>query len=754
MRCARLLSLGLILAGTLGAGRAPQDRPIHVAIIWHQHQPLYLDPTTDALGAPWVRTHATKDYFDMAAMHARHPKIHATINLTSSLLVQLEDYYVARLGPFVSDDGIDAEGFLSRWRGRTDPWIDLALLPDASWPDDGADRVIGDGWSAMSVSPVILARWPDYLALSKRPRADLGQGDLRSVLAHFYAANFDPDFLTGPVVLPADGGVVDLSDVVEERPPGVFRFRRPPDLALTQRLVSDAVRVMQAVVPQHRALAYDPATGRGQVELITTPFYHPILPLLVDSQLARVAQPDADLPSAFRWPEDAVLQVGMGVRLFERLFGRRPSGFWPAEGSVAEAVVGPFAASGALWIATDQRVHTRSSDRPLVGPSRIDEGNEAGTAQGERSLAVFFRDTDLSDRIGFRYQDGPADGVASAQDFLDGVRESATAAGGRTTDVLITVILDGENAWEWYRNDNDGKNFLSALYRELAIAQDTGEMVTVTPSEYIVGNPARGIRPHPVSELPELEPLWPGSWIDASYATWIGETEENAAWEALSVVRADLAQSGLPPPDPRMPPPAPGEEGYASSKAWEAMLAAEGSDWFWWYGADQETSTGDGPFDETFCSLLEAVGSWGRRAGAVMPERHFDGFLLPAGGTTGAGGAMARARSEVLFTVDVRSVEVADAIYIAGGHPALATWRPNTLALRDDGTDGDRRAGDGIWSLRRWLPIGDTIEYKYTNSGPQGYWTGEEFANANRSVHIPNGALEIADVFGETPKED
>lgn len=761
-RASILLALCLWGFGT-GAqgGEAGARDPAYLALIWHQHQPLYVDPTSDALRAPWVRTHATKDYFDMAAMIGEYPRIHACVNLTSSMLVQLQDYYVERLGPYVRGlDGpgpvsVDARAFLAEWGGRTDPWIDLALLPTAEWGPESWSRIVGEGWSARSISAVIIGRWPELGALLGGDLRHLPDAGLRSVLAHFYAANFDPDFLCGPVALPG-GGSVDLSDLVEETARDRFRFRQAPDLRTTNRLVAEAWRVMNAVVPQHRILQYDPARGTGQLELLTTPFYHPILPLLIDSDLASHALPQVPLPTRFSFAEDATLQVRQGAAFFRRLFGQPPRGFWPAEGSVAEEVVTPFAEVGALWIATDQGVLARSWPRGQVaaGAYRVDAGEAPGTGAEEPSLAVIFRDTELSDRIGFTYQSGPPDGESTAADFVAGVlervREARAAQPGR--DVLITVILDGENAWEWYENDNDGKHFLHALYRRLEAADQANELRTVTPTEYILGNPRRGIPAHPIDQLPELEPLWAGSWIRADFSTWVGEREENAAWEALLEVRQKLQQSGIPAPDPDAPPPPKGTRERAGWEAWQAMLAAEGSDWFWWYGADQEIGGGDDPFDETYRALLSAVGRWARAAGASFPAKDYPSFLDPRGETAAlVGGTMTRASAPVLFTVDCRAIQVPEAIYIVGGHAALGNWEPNLVRMHDDGGGGDEVAGDGIWSLAVDLPAQARVEFKFTNSGTRGSWVGEEFSQANRSVEIRSGQHRNEAVFGVRP---
>lgn len=746
-----------IWARSLGAQEAVplEEEPVYLAIIWHQHQPLYLDPNTGGLSAPWVRTHATKDYFDMAHMHRAFPQVHATINLTSSLLLQLERHYVEPLGPylrFLPQPSVDADAYLAdQKRAGTDPWIDLALTPTHQWPEDAREKIAGSGWSARAISGVILARWPRYQALAEKAEANpasLTGMELRELLAFFYVAHFDPDFLHGSVRL-TDGTFVDLSDLVEERTPAKFWFREAPDLALTNRLVAESARVITAVVPEHRDLRYDPSTGMGQLEIVTTPFYHPILPLLADSELARHGQPRAAMPPPFAYPADARHQVESGAAYFEELFGSRPDGFWPAEGSVAESVVSAFAASGVRWIATDQSVLERSTPPGGVAlsPYRVDEGRIPGTRAGESALAVFFRHTGLSDRVGFSYQDGPADGEASAEDLINGVREAARGRPG----ALITVILDGENAWEHYVHDPDGKAFLAAFYRRLESAHEAGEIRTVTPIEYLQGNPGRGVPAHPLKGLPEIEPLWAGSWIGANFSTWIGEPEENRAWEALGEVRAALERSGLPPPSPGAPRPrkADGRD-RAIWEAWHAMWAAEGSDWFWWYGVDQDAGASEVAFDRNFRALLASVGRWARVAGASMPEFSGETLLEVAGDRpAGAQGVMARVLVPVVLTVRCEGIEVADRVFVVGSHRALGDWQPNLVPLADDGAYPDALAGDSIWSLEVPLPAGVEVEYKYTNSGTPGAWGDEEFPGINRRLQVPQTGVRVEDQYGK-----
>jgi alpha-amylase/alpha-mannosidase (GH57 family) len=735
--------------------------PVYLNIIWHQHQPLYVNPETDQLQGPWVRTHATKDYYDMAAILRQYPDIHCNINLTSSLLFQLREYYVHRIAPFVDGkrNRVDTEAFWKRWKGKTDPWIDLALKPTADFSADDRAFLYENTWNAFGISEVQIDRFPEYLALKKKWEKGRAEGEvkfseqeLREIKFWFYLAHFDPDFLAGPVTL-TDGTVCDLSGYVAIGGDGKYRLQKSITEEDCNRMVAEAVKVAANVIPVHRSLLYNPEKNRGQVEVITTPYYHPILPLIYDSDLAEVCQPGDPLPQRFAYPRDAEAQVAKAVVMYKEIFGVAPTGMWPGEGSVAQPVLQILRSNGILWTASDVKVlaHSRPTGRPNTTPYRFPASADT-TNEGGSAMALVFRDTELSDRIGFKYQN--YEGEDAAEDFVQSILRLAPRMGD--PDALITVILDGENAWEWYRHDNDGKKFQHAFYRKLSRLFAQRRIVTTTTTEYIAGNPGRGIKAHPLEKLPRMNWLWPGSWINGNYDTWIGEPEENRAWEYLLRARQDLASTGLRQPDPRKPAPAMGSKAWFTYRAWEEMYAAEGSDWFWWYGADQSAPAGDEPFDAAFRIHLENIYTFARRAGSRIASPGFDPIIRKGVPAEGGQGAMAKSRTDlqdVLFVCDARQEKVPVAIYIAGNVPGLGEWTPNQVRMVDDGTNGDAVAGDGIWSFRLSLPIGEELQYKYTNSGEKGQWVpGEEFVQRNRSVVVtktPEPVLIVNDVFGK-----
>ncbi|MBI3585659.1 MAG: hypothetical protein HY088_00830 [Ignavibacteriales bacterium] len=728
-------------------------KTLYLNIIWHQHQPLYLDPGTDQLQGPWVRTHGTKDYYDMVSILERYPTIHFTVNLTSSLLLQLNEYYVNRLKPFVDvkKNSVDAKKYFAKEGGKTDPWIDLALKPTKDFTSKDFEFLLTNVWNAFGVSDVIIKRFPEYNALREKYAGagvrGLSEQELREIKFWFYLANFDPDFLEQTVKL-ASGATIDLSDLIAKVPDGTYRLRKTITEEDCNRIVAETYKVLAAIIPAHKKMMYHPAEQEGQVEIITTPFYHPILPLIYDSDLGKLCQPNNPMPSRFHYPKDADAQVAKAVAYFKTQFGVAPSGMWPAEGSVAHDIVAVFGNNDIQWVATDEKILARSkpSDQPKFYPYSLYSNHGS-----KDSVAIVFRDTELSDKIGFVYQNYL--GEDAADDFIRGVLKYVPRED--EPDRLLTVILDGENAWEWYRLDNDGKEFQNALYRKLSKLYETKQVVTTTVTEYIHGNAHRDIPAHPIESLKKLEWLWSGSWINANYDTWIGEEEENRAWEYLLTARQDLEKSGLKQPDPSAKPPKKGTKAWYVFQAWESMYAAEGSDWFWWYGTDQTAPAGDKPFDIAYITHLTNLYTFAEKAGGNMPERDFQPIVHREGEPKKpAQGAMAQSASDLVtisFQVDARDVYVRKAVYIAGSHEALGNWVPNTIRMYDDGTHGDEK-GDGIWTVEIQLPPGSEIEYKYTNSGAEGNWNpGEEFSFHNRKIRVegnPGEKQVVRDKFG------
>ncbi len=687
----------------------------------------------------------------MAAMLEGYSNVHCTINLTTSLLKQLQNYYVDRLGRCITQGGVfDLATYEKEVRGKTDPWIDLLLKPAERFNDSDKDYLFRNAWSALSISEVLLERFPEYERLKFRLGGGGGENtsvqEMRELKFWFFFANFDPDFLNGPVAMPS-GGVCDLSDLAAKDSHGKYYLRHPITEQDCRRLVLEVYKVLRNIIPIHKKLRYDPETREGQIEIITTPYAHPILPLLYDSDVSRACQPSDPLPPRFSYPRDADMQVKRAVAYYRTVFGGSPVGMWPAEGSVSQEVIPVFARNGIRWIATDKQILDRSipSGRSHLSPYRLyTEWSD---------VAIVFRDTGLSDSVGFAYQ------TKTGEEASDDFTHRLLALAETEEERLLTVILDGENAWEWYRRDHDGKEFLHSLYRKLERLYETRQIITVTPSEYLLGNRARRIRSHPPASLPAIERLWPGSWINASFDTWIGEDEENTAWSYLLQARTDLERAGILPPDPYTEPPRPDTPEWFAYQAWESMYAAEGSDWFWWYGGDQNAPGGDKPFDDAYIAHLQNVYLFARKHGASISVPPFKPILRgrpkeilhKRDVTTGVMAQGTRDTARVLFRCRVPDGIQARAVCIVGNREELGGWVPNKVRMYDDGTHGDEQAHDGIWSLELELRANAEIHYKYTLDGEEGHWQpGDEFPGKHRTVVVPStGRMVVENVFGK-----
>ena len=526
---------------------APEaGEPLYLSIIWHQHQPLYFkDPETGVYQKPWVRLHAAKDYVDMAAILEQYPDIQATFNLTPSLLRQLLDL---------------ESGAADLYRVHTEvPATQLSGEQKAFIRDRFFD-----------INPKIIARFPRYQEIADdQQNSDAWDAQTWLDLQVLFNLGWtDPDFLAAA---PLAGLVAQGRDFAEADKATV--------LAEHDRLIAE-------VIPLHRRLQ-----DEGRIEVTMTPFFHPILPLLVDSTLARVAVSDIELPPRFSYPRDAVAQFQAGVDFYTELFGQPPAGMWPAEGAVAEEIVGMVSRGGIQWMASDEEVLARSLGQKSFGrdarevvqePDLLYRPYVVQDRPQDPELYVIFRDKVISDRVGFTYSG--SEGLAAAQDFVQRILDirARLAEGGASGPHLVGVILDGENAWEHY--PNDGKEFLHNLYRLLEEEQAQGTIRTITPSDFISRFP----------EQPAIDPLWAGSWVSPDYLTWIGEDEENRAWDYLGRVRefVEKRKKNL--------------DEATLAAVMDAIYTAEGSDWFWWYGADQNSGD-DGSFDLQFRLTLQRV---------------------------------------------------------------------------------------------------------------------------------------------------
>lgn len=527
-----------------------------VCFLWHMHQPYYTDPVAGFASMPWVRLHAIKAYYDMAWMMERHPSIRATFNFTPSLLIQLQEFSSGSVG---------------------DLFLHYAQRPAADLAPPEQAFIIrhffAANWGTM-VRP-----FPRYHELLVKRGLDVTRQPLDRLAAQFTTQDL-LDLQVWHNLAWFGYGLTARHPRLDElrtKGRGFTEDEKQEVLAFQRQAVGD-------IIPMYRRLAES-----GQIELTTSPFYHPILPLLIDTEFARRSRPEAHLPSRFQAPADAEAQIRKAVSLHHEVFGAAPGGLWPSEGSVCPELIPMLHAAGVKWTATDEGVLARSLEQwdrqaalyqpYLAGPS----GQE---------IRIVFRDRELSDAFGFVYSKLTPE--SAVEDVLHRLRGIASQQAGE--EALVPVILDGENPWEHYHDG--GERFLAGLYAMLDGAATTGRGPVHLSTATISG--ALAAHPHPR----RLDRLHSGSWINQDFKIWIGHAEDNRAWDLLKLTRNRLAEvtDTLPPEQAR--------------GAWEELYAAEGSDWCWWYGDDFETDY-KSEFDRLFRMHLRNAHT---RAGLPVPD--------------------------------------------------------------------------------------------------------------------------------------
>ncbi|MFP4079218.1 MAG: glycoside hydrolase [Ectothiorhodospira sp.] len=570
---------------------SPVQRPtVKLVLCWHMHQPQYKDARTGSYVLPWTYLHAIKDYVDMAAHLEAEPRARAVVNFAPILLEQIEDY--AR----------QVEGFLREGTGFRDPLLDLLA---ADHPPDDPDRRLDLAQACVRANhrrliephaPFrILAEMVTWLR--EHPEYVRYQGD-----AFFF------DLVTWY-------HLVWLGETVRRTDPRVQALlEQGQGFTPAQRRVLLEVihEVLDGLLGRYRQLA-----GAGQVELAFSPYAHPIMPLMLDMGSAREAMPGAELPEAGAYPGGEARMrwhLERGMQVFERVFGVRPRGCWPSEGAVSDATLHLLAEQGIRWAASGEGVLTHSLQ---------DQGGEDLSGQrhwlyqpyrfDDRNLTLFFRDDGLSDAIGFRYADWHGDDAVA--NFIHHLEEIGRAweqsHAGEERSAVVSVILDGENAWEQY--PSNAYHFLSALYHRLA---EHPEIETTTFAGCLDDPPQRTLT-HVVA----------GSWVFGNLETWVGDPDKNRGWDLL--IRAKERVDAVL------------HSGRLSREEEAALLqqlaVCEGSDWCWWFG-DYNPGGTVGLFDRLYrhhlARLYHLMGE--------HPPRELSRSISRGGGDPAAGGVMRR----------------------------------------------------------------------------------------------------------------
>jgi len=517
---------------------------LKVAFLWHMHQPFYLDPETKRFKMPWVRLHCVKDYLDMLLLTENYERIKPVFNFTPSLIQQIELYL----------------------KGTPELHVDLTLKSPKDLTVFEKNIILKDffmaNWDTM-IKP--FPRYYELLMKRGNPQSQeeftntqrfFNNQDLLDLQLLFNLAWIDPIFRKSDPF---------LQELVKK---GRYFSQQDKEL-----LIKKHFEIMGKVVT-----AYKDAFVSGKIEISVSPFYHPILPLLIDNYVATKSEPSTVLPSyRFQYPQDAFSQIISATTFAQERFQNNVVGMWPSEGSVSEAALELIAKAKLKWVATDEKVLSNSLNLHNMPAQLLYRPYSFNTREGV--VNIFFRDHRLSDNIGFVYSRMSANDAA--EHFiksLHNIKSHLDAVCSRD-DYVVPIILDGENAWEFY--PEDGYYFLTQLYQRLE--KDTSiEMITF--SDYL----AR------YQNHERLNNLHPGSWINGNFKIWIGHSEDNAAWDILTEARReiDVKKDALT------------EEERES--VMQSLYIAEGSDWCWWYG-DEHSTEFDIEFDELFRDYVKDI---------------------------------------------------------------------------------------------------------------------------------------------------
>ena len=556
----------------------PAEKPMSVVLCWHMHQPEYRDLRSGRVHLPWTYLHATKDYVDMAAHLEAVPEARAVVNFAPILLEQLEDY-VHQIGAYLQGHGV-----------IKDPL--LAELAEPALPGNAQARLRLMQDCLRANRERMIDRYQPYQRLATM--AEWYESHPQSLI---YASN---QFLADLLVWYHISWMAESVQRSDER---LQRLRdKAHNFSLHDRreLLQIVLEQMQSIIPRYKELA-----ARGQVELSMSPYAHPIIPLMLDMESAREAMPEVHLPIVTQYPggeERANWHLHKGLETFERVFGQRPAGLWPSEGGVSQQALALFAEHGFSWVASGGTVLHNSHDATSKACShRV-------YRFGEVALDCFFRDDGLSDLIGFSYSDWHAkDAVAN----LIGHMENIAKACPDRNDCLIVIILDGENAWEYY--PENGYYFLDELYR--GVADHPGLELTTFEQFQAEKTPNPAHEGH----------LTAGSWVYGTFSTWIGDPDKNRGWEILVEAKRTF--------DEQL---AAGKLSAEEIAAAEQQLAiCEGSDWFWWFG-DYNPSATVNQFDQLFRMHLSNLYQMLR----VEAPAYLSEVISHGGGQPSRGGVM------------------------------------------------------------------------------------------------------------------
>ncbi len=721
---------------------AKKGGTVYLNLVFKHHVPLYYNAAKDQIEAPFVRMHATRDYFEMGDVIQRYQHVHATVALSPTLLWQVQEIYVKRMEPFIKDKktasprkkpaDMDANGFLARMRGKTDPWIDVCLTPAEKLSEADKGYLYKNPWNAFTISAVRMNRFPEMIRLYEKyidgkGNPDYTVQDLRTLKFFSIFAHFDTEFFERRVPLIQTGTRIlrslDLRDLVSYRSDGKYYLKREVTEDDCRRIVASAWYIMASILPNFEKVKYSPASKIGQMEIAATSFSDAILPLLANSDVARAANPSATLPAAYAHPEDVDAQLQMALAAYQKYFNVTPTGYIPPYGAMSADVIPHLKKNGLTWFTSDEAVLKKSE------PANLSSAAVYNVKSGDASAFGAFSNSLLTTRVNWVYRNYYAEN--SANDFVENLLSFSPSDNAQSA--LVTVVIDNDDAWMNYDRDTDGKGLINGIYRKLNKLFETRAVISVTMSEYISGNRERGIPAHKTDDFASISQLGAGSRLEGTFDAWIGNEASNAAWTQLNGARATVAQKG----------PAPATPEYLDTFAaqpYAFFYGATSEHWYQNFSSGSVLRTDPKPYEACFQNLLRNAT---RLSGSA--EGSFASFI-PENTVTPIW-EKPKKKVRVTFLCKLADREAITAVFIAGNRKELGNLEPNTIRMWDNGENGDEVFGNNVWTIVTEIEPGDLL-YKFSNSGGQGTWEGSEaFPDVWRRVTVTSDKVIFNDVF-------
>lgn len=535
-------------------GSQIMGKKLSIAFIWHMHQPIYKSEPEGLYLMPWVRLRAIKDYLDMLFVMDKFKGLKLNFNLVPMLISSIYDYGYN-----------DAHDIFSR----------LTITPVEELTDDEKEFILNHFFD-VNYQNMILP-YPEYKKLyDKRFQSpdvsihDFSPQEYADIMSWFNLVWFDPMWRENP----------EIKSLFEKKNGEFTQADREKIIELQRDLI-------KKIIPAYKKYQED-----GKIEISTSPYYHPILPLLLDMEDAKVANPNAQYPEINSdMSSDARLNVEIALDTFEDIFGIRPSGIWPSEQCISEKTLQLFQNLGVRWTISDEGILEQALKKEFVRDFRgyledpYDLCHSYTYNYEDKKIDLLFRDAVIPNLIGFEYPHH--DPVKAANDLYDRIKtRQKKLLSSPDEKHILTIAMDGENCWENY--PNDGHEFLETLYK-LILEDD--DLETVRVSDYL--DEIEKLENRKNSFV--LENIKPGSWINRDFLLWIGEPTKNLAWTYMDNARCALIDYQQKYPE---------DENLES--AWQELLISQSSDWYWWYGEPNDSGQDD-IFDHLFREHLKNI---------------------------------------------------------------------------------------------------------------------------------------------------